>query len=149
MRLAVDIVGPRTVAVGRMSAISGLCGKTRKMTGRENLDFTRRTSSCTVIVTIRRMGGHARQGRLRGRTPAEFSFKVVYCRSNCDRGEKSSFSPQSASTVRSGMTGPSRYRSLMWKSSRPLPDVEKLKFSRRSQSRKPLAALMQNSFRAD
>jgi hypothetical protein len=62
-----------------------LCGKTRKMTGRENLDFTRRTSSARIIVTIRRMGGpHA------ARSPArpEFSFKVVYCRLNCDRREK-------------------------------------------------------------
>jgi hypothetical protein len=33
-----------------------LRGKARKMTGRENLDFTRRTSSARVVVTIRRMG---------------------------------------------------------------------------------------------
>ena|ERR1700733_16131322 len=39
------------------AGVDGLCGKTRKMTGRENLDFTRRTSSRTVMVTIRRMGG--------------------------------------------------------------------------------------------
>jgi hypothetical protein len=35
--------------------------------------------------------GHTRQDYPRGRTPAEFSFKVVYCRLNCDRREKSSF----------------------------------------------------------
>ena len=41
----------------RPSRIDGLCGKSRKMTGRENLDFTRRISFARVIVTIRRMGG--------------------------------------------------------------------------------------------
>jgi hypothetical protein len=52
--------------------VDGLCGKTRKMTGRENLDFARRTSSAQVIVTM-----------------------AVYGRLNCDRREKSSFSTQS------------------------------------------------------
>ena len=41
--------------------------------------------------------GRATRGkdRPRGRTPAEFSFKAVYGRLNCDRREKSSFSTQS------------------------------------------------------
>jgi hypothetical protein len=38
------------------------------------------------------------QDRPRGRSPAEFSFKAVYGRSNCDRREKSSFSTQSVDT---------------------------------------------------
>jgi DNA ligase D-like protein (predicted ligase) len=41
----------------RQSGVDGLCGKTRKMTGRENLDFARQTSSARVIVTMRLMGG--------------------------------------------------------------------------------------------
>jgi hypothetical protein len=77
------------------SGVDGLCGKTRKMTGRENLYFARRTSSAQVIVTMRRMEGHTWQDRPRGRSPAESSFKAVYGRSNCDRREKSSFSTQS------------------------------------------------------
>src|ERR1700731_3261025 len=45
------------IAADRMSPVDGLCGKTRKMTGRENLDFARQTSSARVIVTMRLMGG--------------------------------------------------------------------------------------------
>ena len=41
----------------RTAGVDGLCGKTRKMIGRENLDFARRTSSAQIIVTMRRMGG--------------------------------------------------------------------------------------------
>jgi hypothetical protein len=80
-----------------MAAMRRLCGKTRKMTGRENLDFARGTPSAQVIVTMRRMRGpHVARSPAR-RSPAEFSVKVVYGRSNCDRREKSSFSTQSAS----------------------------------------------------
>ena len=47
----------RLFCAHRQSGIDGLCGKTRKMTGRENLDFARQTSSARVIVTMRLMGG--------------------------------------------------------------------------------------------
>jgi hypothetical protein len=81
----------------RTAGVDGLCGETRKMTGRENLDFARRTSSARVLVTMRRMGGPhaARIARAAEPTPAESSFKAVYGRLNCDRREKSSFSTQS------------------------------------------------------
>ena len=47
------------------AGIDGLCGKTRKLTGRENFDFARRASSAQAIVTMTRMGrAHA------GRSPA-------------------------------------------------------------------------------
>jgi hypothetical protein len=83
----------------RMTALRRLCGKTRKMTRRENIDFARRTSSVRVIVTMRRMGGpHAARSPARPNTAAEFSFKAVYGRLNCDRREKSSFSTQSVDT---------------------------------------------------
>jgi hypothetical protein len=83
------------------NAGDGLCGKTRKTTGRENLDFARRTSSAQVIVTMRSMGGpHAARSPARPK-PAEFSFKAVNGRSNCDRREKSSFSTQSTASRRS------------------------------------------------
>jgi hypothetical protein len=84
------------------SRIDGLCGKTRKMTGRENLDFSRRTSSARVIVTMRPLEDHTQEDRPRGGTPAEFSFKAVYGGLNCDRREKTSFSTQSTF---SGHTG--------------------------------------------
>jgi hypothetical protein len=87
---------PRTA----MSAKRRLCGKTRKMPGRENLSFTRRTSSARVIVTIGRMGGQHAARSPAWPNPAEFSFKVVYCRLNCDRREKSSFSTQSVEPVK-------------------------------------------------
>jgi hypothetical protein len=54
------------------------------MTGRENLDFSRRTSSARVIVTMRPLEDHTQEDRPRGGTPAEFSFKAVYGGLNCD-----------------------------------------------------------------
>jgi hypothetical protein len=87
---------PRPRMRSAVSASRRLCGKTRKMTGRENLDFSRRTSSAQVIVTMTPMGGpHAGRSPARRTPPAEFSFKAVYGRLNCDRREKSSFSTQS------------------------------------------------------
>ena len=80
----------------RTTGLCGLCGKTRKMTGRENLDFARRTSSARVIVTMRRMEGpHAARSPARP-NPCRIYLQGRYGRLNCDRREKSSFSTQSA-----------------------------------------------------
>jgi hypothetical protein len=63
-----------------MSRIDGLCGKTRKMIGRENLDFARRTSSAQVVITVRRMGGpHAGRSPARP-NPCRIFLQAVYGR---------------------------------------------------------------------
>jgi hypothetical protein len=80
------------VASISLTGFDGLCGKTRKMTGPENLDFTRRTSSARVIATTRRMGGpHAARSPARP-NPCRIFLQGRYCGLNCDRREKSSFS---------------------------------------------------------
>ena len=56
-----------------MAGHDGLCGKTRKLTGRENFDFARRASSAQAIVAMRRMGGpHA------GRSPARPNPRRIF-----------------------------------------------------------------------
>jgi hypothetical protein len=88
------VVPPREEDAG-MTALRRLCGKTRKMTGRENLDFAHQTSSGEA---------HGRATRGKIARAAEPSIKAVYGRAICDRREKSSFSTQSANACRSRTT---------------------------------------------
>jgi hypothetical protein len=85
-----------------MSAPHRLCGTTRKMTGRENLDFARRTSSAQVIVQ-EEAHGRATRGKIARATEEALpncpSRPSVAVQIVID-AEKTSFSAQSVGSSR-------------------------------------------------
>jgi len=96
LRLAINASAARPRGVSRNDRYWPIVWKTRKMTGRENLDFARGTFFCRSNCHDESHGRATRSKIARRPNPAEFSFKAVYGSLNCDRHEKTTFPTQSA-----------------------------------------------------